>query len=116
MNNNNNHTITINTSSTDSPGMILSNTPVYDFSSLAGTSTDTITVNTDWNNSVPVNITGDTSDLTFTTTGLDESLNYINKEQVETMCEEYPALSIAYDNFRNIYDMVIQDWKGKQND
>ena len=36
--------------------------------------------------------------------------------KVEDMCEEYPALAKAYENFKTIYKMVHQDWKGKQKD
>jgi hypothetical protein len=32
------------------------------------------------------------------------------------MCKEYPALAKAYENFKTIYKMVHQDWKGKQKD
>ena len=34
--------------------------------------------------------------------------------EVESMCEEYPALDKAYENFKTIYKMVHQDWVGKQ--
>ena len=36
--------------------------------------------------------------------------------KVEDMCKEYPALAKAYENFKTIYKMVHQDWKGKQKD
>lgn len=36
--------------------------------------------------------------------------------KVEDMCNEYPALQKAYENFKTIYAMVHQDWKGKQED
>jgi hypothetical protein len=34
--------------------------------------------------------------------------------KVEDMCNDYPALAKAYENFKNIYNMVHQDWVGKQ--
>ena len=34
--------------------------------------------------------------------------------KIEDMCNDYPALAKAYENFRSIYAMVHQDWKGKQ--
>lgn len=37
-------------------------------------------------------------------------------EQVKKMCEQYPALDKAYENFKTIYSMVEQDWKGNYND
>jgi len=33
--------------------------------------------------------------------------------KVEDMCKDYPALDKAYENFKTIYKMVHQDWKGK---
>jgi hypothetical protein len=32
---------------------------------------------------------------------------------VEKMCEEYPGLAKAFENFKTVYKMVEQDWKGK---
>jgi hypothetical protein len=34
--------------------------------------------------------------------------------KVEDMCNEYPALAKAYENFKTIYKMVEQDWIGNQ--
>ena len=42
--------------------------------------------------------------------------NYIDPDRVKEMCEEYPALKTAYEKFKTIYDMTLQDWKGKQDD
>ena len=36
--------------------------------------------------------------------------------EIENMCKEYPALEKAYENFKTIYKMVEQDYKGKQQD
>jgi len=36
--------------------------------------------------------------------------------KVEDMCNDYPALAKAYENFKSIYAMVHQDWKGRQKD
>lgn len=30
------------------------------------------------------------------------------------MCEEYPGLAKAYENFKTAYQLVEQDWKGKK--
>ncbi len=35
---------------------------------------------------------------------------------VEKMCEEYPGLAKAFENFKTVYKMVEQDWKGKMSD
>ena len=37
-------------------------------------------------------------------------------DEVQKMCNEYPALKKAYENFKTIYKMVEQDYKGKQQD
>lgn len=37
-----------------------------------------------------------------------------NPIELEKMCEEYPALEKAYENFKTVYKMVEQDWLGKQ--
>lgn len=36
--------------------------------------------------------------------------------KVEDMCNDYPALEKAYENFKTIYKMVHQDWQGRQDD
>ena len=35
---------------------------------------------------------------------------------VNNMCEEYPALAKAYENFQTVYKLVEQDYKGKKED
>jgi hypothetical protein len=30
------------------------------------------------------------------------------------MGKDYPSLKIAYEKFKHVYDLVYQDWKGKQ--
>ena len=37
-------------------------------------------------------------------------------ETVNKMCQEYPALAKAYENFQTVYKLVEQDYKGKQED
>ena len=61
-------------------------------------STDTITIDT-------------SSDAGTIYTVLD---NYIDPAQVEHMCETYPALSKVWRNFKSVYDMTLQDYKGKK--
>jgi hypothetical protein len=34
--------------------------------------------------------------------------------ELEKMCEEYPGLEKAYENFKTFYKLVEQDWRGKQ--
>lgn len=35
-------------------------------------------------------------------------------KELERMCEEYPGLDKAYENFKTFYKLVEQDWRGKQ--
>jgi hypothetical protein len=52
----------------------------------------------------------ETFDYTFNI----NTIENINPDQVEDMCNEYPALEKVWRNFKSVYDMVIQDYKGKQ--
>jgi hypothetical protein len=36
--------------------------------------------------------------------------------KVEDMCRDYPALEKAYENFKTVYKLVHQDWKGRQDE
>ena len=42
--------------------------------------------------------------------------NSIDPDKIERMCKEYPALEKTWRNFKTTYDLVKQDWKGKQNE
>jgi len=65
-------------------------------------------------------ITGDTIDLDSLTITLNEPVEFEDNmpdvAKVEDMCNDYPALRKAYENFKTIYKMVHQDWQGKQDD
>ena len=75
---------------------------------------ETITIDTSYTNDTGSEYTFNVSD---TTIGVDTSLlswdfgNKIDPDRVEKMCEEYPALKKAWDNFYSIYRMVDQDYK-----
>ena len=38
----------------------------------------------------------------------------IDPSEVERMCKEYPSLEKVWRNFKSVYDMVKQDYKGKK--
>jgi hypothetical protein len=42
--------------------------------------------------------------------------NMIDPDEVDRMCKEYPALSKVWRNFKSVYDMTLQDYKGKKNE
>ena len=39
---------------------------------------------------------------------------FIDPDEVENMCKEYPALFKVWRNFKSVYDMTLQDYKGKK--
>ncbi len=53
-------------------------------------------------------------EITWENTEFEDCMPSVAK--VEDMCNDYPALEKAYENFKMIYKMVHQDWKGRQDD
>ena len=51
--------------------------------------------------------TFDVGDHTF-------DLNTLDEDEINEMCKEYPALKIVWQNFKTMYDLVKQDYKGKK--
>ena len=41
-------------------------------------------------------------------------LNTLDEDEIAEMCKEYPALKIVWQNFKTMYDLVKQDYKGKK--
>jgi hypothetical protein len=75
-------------------------------------SNDWITVTGGENN---IGVDWDTiSNITFDSVLWEDKLP--DPETVKKMCEQYPALAKAYENFKTIYSMVEQDWKGNHED
>jgi hypothetical protein len=58
------------------------------------------------------NITFDWDNINITPTLWQDTLPDV--DTVNKMCEEYPALAKAYENFQTVYKLVEQDYKGKQ--
>lgn len=83
------------------------------------TGTDTISIDTT-EPSYTFDISSLDSTLTidnWTVDPVDLNISYplektIDPERVEKMCEQYPALRKAWDNFYSIYRMVDQDYIG----
>ena len=65
-------------------------------------------------------LTLDISDYVTDTINLDNISwdfgNKIDPDRVERMCNHYPALKKAWENFQAIYKMVDQDYKGNFED
>ena len=58
----------------------------------------------------------DTSTLDGNEVGLDwiYERHSLSISEVESMCNEYPALEKVWRNFKSVYDMVKQDYQGKK--
>ena len=91
-----------------------------DIPTVTYTSTDganTITIDEDY-----LNDSG--TEYTFNISGHSDSFGEVklfenalpNIDTVNAMCNHYPALAKAYENFKTIYKMVEQDYKGNYED
>ena len=101
-------TITSTDSSISSIGDIWSDTNSID---------TTYTVDSSWSNISDYIIDTDTIDLsniTFDRVMFEDDMP--DPQEIKRMCEEYPALEKVYENFKTVYKMVEQDWRGKQKD
>lgn len=112
-------TITISLSDLDESGMVADSSYTIDVSDITTTfgSTTTIdTINTTSTINDGLTITLDdphwADNITWEQVEFEDSMPSIAK--VEDMCNDYPALAKAYENFKTIYAMVHQDWKGRQ--
>ncbi len=56
----------------------------------------------------------DVSSITLTKPFWEYESTLIDKDEIERMCKEYPALEKTWRNFKSVYDMVKQDYKGKK--
>ena len=70
-------------------------------------------------NGITIGSSNDTFTLTdsdvFSSISIDRSSD-INPDRVERMCKHYPALEKVWRNFKSVYDMVEQDYKGNYKD
>ena len=82
--------------------------PSYTVDVGQGNST-TITLDTSWS--------GDNVTVDFGDSNWGYNQNFIDKmpdiHRVDSMCKEYPALAKVFENFKTIYKMCEQDYKGK---
>ena len=100
----------------------------YELDLTGGTNTDTITIDLSNYPSTSTS-TIDTTFSNYTITGtngnpitINSDINivtgpeaYLKVTEIEEMCNDYPALNIAYSTFKSMYDLVLQDYKGKKN-
>ena len=109
---NNENTITIG----DVDSIDLNNTYGTTTSYWAGDSVADVTVTpSDGTFTLDINdYTSDSIDISNITSDWVFTNNSINPIEVESMCKEYPALEKVWRNFKSVYDMVQQDYKGKK--
>ena len=104
-------TITIDLSdyTMDSSGSVISSSDFNSITTISGISTSTGSTYR-----VDDQITFDFDNIKIVPTLWTETLPDVYT--VNDMCEEYPALAKAYENFQTIYKLVEQDYKGKKED
>ena len=104
---NSEETYTITTDNMDESGFVYS----IDSSSISNITTTTIDTSS-FDDLISLD-----GDITLTITDPVEFLDHMpSVAKIEDMCMDYPALKMAYDNFKTIYTMVHQDWVGRQED
>lgn len=103
------NTITIHLDDLDESGMTITNTmsePTIDISSITTSTVDTSAFD---------DLLSIDTDFELTLNDPVEFEDFMPEvAKIEDMCNDYPALARAYENFKSIYAMVHQDWKGRQ--
>ena len=108
INSNSEETITISTNTMSSSDYTFDlseyTADTIDISSITTSTIDTITLDdTHW-----------ADGITWEQIEFEDKMPSVAK--VEDMCNNYPALEKAYENFKTIYAMVHQDWQGRQDE
>jgi len=99
------YTVTIGTS--EDIGGWDNNLTINGLSYSGDTTTETITLDTSYTND-----TG--SEYTFNMPSNEMFVDSMpSTSRIDEMCEQYPALAKAYEQFKLIYKMTEQDYKGK---
>jgi len=107
-------TITITTDDLDESGMIVNTTDI-DIDHYYGHTIDISSITTDTiEGKVYDDLTINLDDILYEPKEFVDHMPSV--DQTEAMCKEYPALEKAYENFKTIYNMVKQDYLGKQKD
>jgi|TARA_B110000908_G_scaffold116866_1_gene136965 N-acyl-D-aspartate/D-glutamate deacylase len=108
-------TITIDLSdyTTDPYSSVITSSNLDSITTISGISTSTVNIN-DITTSLDDQISFDFDNIKIVPTLWTETLPDV--DTVNAMCNEYPALAKAYENFQTVYKLVDQDYKGKQDD
>jgi hypothetical protein len=113
MNDNETYTITLSEDVTLNLDSISSNTGTYNIVDSTMNLND-ITYSTSIDSTIAIEDPHWADSITWESIEFEDSMPSVSK--VEDMCKDYPALNKAYENFKTIYAMVHQDWKGKQDE
>ena len=109
-----NDTITIDLSdyTMDSSGSVISSSDFDSITTISGISTSTVNISDILSSDDQISF--DWDNIKIVPTLWKEALPDVYT--VNDMCEEYPALAKAYENFQTVYKLVEQDYKGKKED
>ena len=107
-------TITIDLSdyTMESSGSVISSSNFDGITTISGISTSTVNISDILSSDDQISF--DFDNIKIVPTLWKEALPDIHT--VNNMCEEYPALAKAYENFQTVYKLVEQDYKGKKED
>jgi hypothetical protein len=108
-NDNDNITIDLSDYTMDSNGSYITSSNLDSITTISGISTSTGSTYR-----LDDQISFDFDNINITPTLWKEALPDIYT--VNDMCNKYPALAKAYENFKTVYKLVEQDYKGKQED
>ena len=109
-----NDTITIDLSdyTMDSSGSVISSSNLDSITTISGISTSTVNISDIISSDDQISF--DWDNIKIVPTLWKEALPDLYT--VNDMCEQYPALAKAYENFQTVYKLVEQDYKGKKED
>ena len=108
-------TITIDLSdyTTDPYSSVITSSNLDSITTISGISTSTVNIS-EIGYALDDQISFDFDNIKIVPTLWTETLPDV--DTVNAMCNEYPALAKAYENFQTVYKLVDQDYKGKQDD
>ena len=107
-----NITITLDDDVTINLDSISSNTGTYSISTANSIDISNIVYTTDTISTITLDDTHWADSITWEEIEFEDRMPSVAK--VEDMCNDYPALKLAYENFKTMYSLVHQDWKGRQ--
>ena len=98
--------------STNTNSSVISSSNLDSITTISGISTSTVNISDILSSDDQISFNFD--DILITPTLWTETLPDV--DTVNDMCNKYPALAKAYENFQTVYKLVEQDYKGKKED